>query len=38
MHNMKKFILSLFVLSLVGTAAHAQKVGTLLPACAGSVR
>ena len=30
MHNMKKFILSLFVLSLVGTAAHAQKVDTLL--------
>jgi hypothetical protein len=29
MHNMKKFILSLFVLSLVGTA-HAQEVGTLL--------
>jgi quercetin dioxygenase-like cupin family protein len=30
MHSMKKFILSLFVLSLVGTAAHAQKVDTLL--------
>jgi quercetin dioxygenase-like cupin family protein len=30
MHNVKKFILSLFVLSQVGTAAHAQKVGTLL--------
>jgi hypothetical protein len=30
MHNMKKFLLSLFVLSLVGTAAHAQKVDTLL--------
>jgi hypothetical protein len=27
---MKKFILSLFVLRLVGTAAHAQKVDTLL--------
>jgi hypothetical protein len=30
MHNMKKFILSLFVLALVGTAAHAQTVDTLL--------
>jgi quercetin dioxygenase-like cupin family protein len=30
MHNMKKLILSLFVLSLVGTAAHAQTVDTLL--------
>jgi len=30
MHNMKKFILSLFVLGLMGTAAHAQIVGTLL--------
>jgi quercetin dioxygenase-like cupin family protein len=30
MYNMKKFILSLFVLSLVGTAAHAQTVDTLL--------
>jgi quercetin dioxygenase-like cupin family protein len=29
-HNMKKFILSLFVLSVVGTAAHAQTVDTLL--------
>jgi quercetin dioxygenase-like cupin family protein len=30
MHNMKKFILSLFVLTLVGTAAQAQTVDTLL--------
>jgi quercetin dioxygenase-like cupin family protein len=30
MHNMKKLILSLFVLTLVGTAAHAQTVDTLL--------
>jgi quercetin dioxygenase-like cupin family protein len=30
MHNMKKFILFLFVFSLVGTAAHAQTVDTLL--------
>ena len=29
-HNMKKFILILLVLSLVGTAAHAQTVDTLL--------
>jgi quercetin dioxygenase-like cupin family protein len=27
---MKKFILSLFILGLMGTAAHAQIVGTLL--------
>ena len=30
MRNMKKFILFLFVFSLVGTAAHAQTVDTLL--------
>jgi quercetin dioxygenase-like cupin family protein len=30
MRNMKKLILILFVLSLVGTATHAQNVGTLL--------
>jgi quercetin dioxygenase-like cupin family protein len=30
MRKMKNFILSLFVISLVGTAVHAQKVGTLL--------
>jgi quercetin dioxygenase-like cupin family protein len=30
MRNMKKFILSLFILGLVGTAAHAQEVSTLL--------
>jgi hypothetical protein len=30
MHHMKKSILLLFVLSLVGTAAQAQRVGTLL--------
>jgi quercetin dioxygenase-like cupin family protein len=30
MHKLKKFILALFVLNLVGTAAHAQKVDTLL--------
>ena len=30
MRNMKKFILFLFVFSLVGTAAHAQTVSTLL--------
>jgi len=30
MQNVKKLILSLFVLSLVGTASHAQTVGTLL--------
>jgi quercetin dioxygenase-like cupin family protein len=30
MHNMKRFILSLFVLVLVGTPVHAQAVATLL--------
>ena len=30
MHHMKKFILSLLVLSLMGTAARAQTVDTLL--------
>jgi hypothetical protein len=30
MLNIKKFILTLFVLSLVGTATHAQHVDTLL--------
>jgi quercetin dioxygenase-like cupin family protein len=30
MHNMKNFILSLFVLNLMGVAAHAQEVSTLL--------
>ena len=30
MLNMKKFILSLFVVSLIGTAANAQNVRTLL--------
>jgi quercetin dioxygenase-like cupin family protein len=30
MHDMKKFILSLFVLGLLGTAAPAQEVNTLL--------
>jgi quercetin dioxygenase-like cupin family protein len=30
MRNVKKFIFSLFVVSLIGTATHAQNVGTLL--------
>jgi hypothetical protein len=30
MHNMKKFTLSLFVLGLLGMAAEAQTVDTLL--------
>jgi quercetin dioxygenase-like cupin family protein len=30
MHNIKRFILALFFLSLMGTAAHAQTVRTLL--------
>jgi quercetin dioxygenase-like cupin family protein len=30
MHNMKNFTLSLFVLNLMGVAAHAQEVSTLL--------
>lgn len=30
MHNMKKFILSLFILSLMGAAANAQTVSTIL--------
>ncbi len=30
MHNTKKFILSLFVVGLVGTTTHAQNVATLL--------